>query len=50
VPGVWAAAVLLTLLITLVNVAKISGGMEYVVEGALIILVLSFTSTAPRRA
>jgi ribose transport system permease protein len=50
VPGVWAAAVLLTLLITLVNVAKISGGMEYVVEGALIILVLSFTSTVPRRA
>jgi ribose transport system permease protein len=43
VPGVWAAAVLLTILITLVNVAKISDGMEYIVEGALIILVLSFT-------
>jgi ribose transport system permease protein len=49
VPGVWAAAVLLTLLITLVNVAKISGGMQYIVEGALIILALSFTS-APKRA
>jgi ribose transport system permease protein len=49
VPGVWAASVLLTLLITLVNVAKISGGMQYIVEGALIILALSFTST-PRRA
>jgi len=48
VPGVWAAAVLLTILITLVNVAKISGGMEYIVEGALIILALSFTS-APRQ-
>jgi ribose transport system permease protein len=41
--GVWAGAVLLSLLGTLVSVAKLSAGLQDVVQGALIILVLSLT-------
>ena len=41
VGGVWAGAVLLTLLGTLVSVAKLSGGLQDIAQGALIILVLS---------
>jgi ribose transport system permease protein len=40
VPGVWAGALLLTLLITLVNVANLGAGLEDIVEGALIVAVL----------
>lgn len=43
--GVWAASLLLTLLVTLINVAHISTGMQNLVEGALIILVLCFASS-----
>jgi len=48
VPGIWAAALLLTLLITLVDVAHLSSGMEDIVEGALIIGVLVVGSTATK--
>ena len=43
VGGVWAGAVLLTLLGTLVSVAGLSAGLQDVAQGILIILVLSLT-------
>lgn len=45
VPGIWAAALLLTLLITLVNVAHLGAGMQDVVQGVLIVLVLTVGGT-----
>lgn len=50
VPGIWASALLLTLLITLVNVAHVSSGMEDIVEGALIIAVLMLGNATRERA
>ncbi|HZD67216.1 MAG TPA: hypothetical protein VE152_14055, partial [Acidimicrobiales bacterium] len=50
VPGVWAAALLLTLLITLVNVAHLGAGMQDVVEGAIIVAVLSIGGSGRRRS
>jgi ribose transport system permease protein len=41
VPGVWAGAMLLTLLVTLVNVAQISSAVQKIVEGMLIVVVLA---------
>lgn len=40
VAGVWAGALLLTLLVTLVNVANVGAGLEDLVQGALIVAVL----------
>ena len=45
VPGIWAAALLLTLLITLVNVAHLGAGAQDVVQGVLIVLVLTVGGT-----
>ena len=45
VPGIWAAALLLTLLITLVNVAHLGAGMQDIVQGVLIVLVLAVGGT-----
>ncbi|MCE3551413.1 ABC transporter permease [Pseudonocardia sp. RS11V-5] len=41
VPGVWAGAMLLTLLVTLVNVAHVSSAVQNIVEGLLIVVVLA---------
>lgn len=49
VPGVWAAALLLTLLITLVNVAGLGQGTQDIVQGVLIILVLVVGGTRRRK-
>jgi len=48
VSGVWAAAVMLTILITLVNVTHASGGVQDILEGGLIVLVLAFASSPSR--
>ncbi|MBO1902331.1 ABC transporter permease [Leucobacter weissii] len=40
-PGLWAAAVLLTLLTTLGNITRLSPGYQYMIQGALIVLVLA---------
>jgi ribose transport system permease protein len=48
VPGVWAGALLLTLLIILVDVANLGAGLEDIVEGALIVAVL--VASGGRRA
>lgn len=50
VGGVWAGAVLLTLLGTFVNVTHLDAGLQDVVEGALIVVVLAISqnSEAPR--
>lgn len=45
VPGIWAAALLLTLLITLVNVAHLGAGAQDIVQGVLIVLVLTVGGT-----
>lgn len=49
VAGVWAAALLITLLGTFVNVTHLSGGLQDIVEGGLIVIVLalSHSSRAP---
>lgn len=43
VSGLWAGAVLLTLLTTLGNITRLSGGWQFVIQGALIVLVLALT-------
>jgi ribose transport system permease protein len=40
-PGVWAAAVLLSLVVTLVEVAHLAAGFQDVVEGLIIVAVLA---------
>lgn len=42
-PGLWAAAVLLTLLTTLGNITRLSAGYQYMIQGALIVLVLAIS-------
>lgn len=41
VPGIWAAALLLTLLVTMVNVTHLGPGMQDILQGALIVIVLA---------
>lgn len=41
--GLWAGAVLLTLLTTLGNITRLSGGWQFMIQGALIVLVLALT-------
>jgi ribose transport system permease protein len=50
VGGVWAGAALLTLLGTFVNVTHLNAGLQDVIEGLLIVIVLAFSqnSEAPR--
>jgi len=43
VSGLWAGAVLLTLLTTFGNITRLSGGWQFVIQGALIVLVLALT-------
>jgi ribose transport system permease protein len=50
VPGIWAATLLLTLLITLVNVAHLGAGMQDISQGVLIVLVLTVGGTRKQRA
>jgi ribose transport system permease protein len=45
VPGIWAASLLLTLLITLVNVSHLGAGAQNIVQGILIVLVLTVGGT-----
>lgn len=49
VPGVWAGAMLLTLLVTLVNVAGVSSAVQNIVEGLLIVVVLAVARTPALR-
>jgi len=50
VSGLWAGAVLLTMLTTLANITRLSGGWQFVIQGALIVLVLALTrNPIPRR-
>lgn len=46
--GVWAGALLLTLLTTTVNVAKLGAGPQDIVEGAIIVVVLAVTGAGFR--
>ncbi|MGO1768615.1 MAG: ABC transporter permease [Microbacterium sp.] len=46
VPGLWAAAVLLTLLTTLSNITRLSAGFQLIIQGALIVLVLALASSS----
>lgn len=48
-PGLWAAAVLLTLLTTLGNITRLSSGYQYMIQGALIVLVLAIARDPSRR-
>lgn len=41
ISGLWAGAVLLTLLTTLGNITRLSGGWQFIIQGALIVLVLA---------
>jgi ribose transport system permease protein len=41
ISGLWAGAVLLTLLGTLANITRLSGGWQFVIQGALIVIVLA---------
>jgi ribose transport system permease protein len=43
VSGLWAGAVLLTMLTTLANITRLSGGWQFVIQGALIVLVLALS-------
>ena len=43
VSGLWAGAVLLTLLTTLANITRLSGGWQFVIQGALIVIVLALS-------
>lgn len=43
ISGLWAGAVLLTLLTTLANVTRLSGGWQFVIQGALIVVVLALS-------
>lgn len=43
VSGLWAGAVLLTLLTTLANITRLSGGWQFIIQGALIVLVLALS-------
>ena len=43
VSGVWAGAILLTLLSTLGNVTRLAAGWQFVIQGVLIVLVLALT-------
>jgi ribose transport system permease protein len=43
VSGLWAGAVLLTLLTTLGNITRLSGGWQFVIQGALIVVVLALS-------
>lgn len=46
--GVWASALLLTLLTTTLNVARLTAGLQDVVEGAVIVVVLAVTGAGFR--
>ncbi|TAJ50284.1 MAG: ABC transporter permease [Herbiconiux sp.] len=41
ISGLWAGAVLLTLLTTLANITRLSGGWQFIIQGALIVIVLA---------
>ena len=43
VSGLWAGAVLLTLLSTLANITRLSGGWQFIIQGALIVVVLAIS-------
>lgn len=43
VSGLWAGAVLLTLLTTLGNITRLSGGWQFIIQGALIVVVLALS-------
>ncbi len=43
VSGLWAGAVLLTLLTTLGNITRLSSGWQFVIQGALIVVVLALS-------
>ncbi len=43
VSGLWAGAVLLTLLTTLANITRLSSGWQFIIQGALIVLVLALS-------
>jgi ribose transport system permease protein len=43
VSGLWAGAVLLTMLTTLANITRLSGGWQFIIQGALIVLVLALS-------
>ena len=43
ISGLWAGAVLLTLLTTLGNITRLSAGWQFVIQGALIVLVLALS-------
>jgi len=43
ISGLWAGAVLLTMLTTLANITRLSGGWQFVIQGALIVLVLALS-------
>jgi len=43
VSGLWAGAVLLTLLTTLANITRLSGGWQFIIQGALIVIVLALS-------
>ncbi len=49
VSGVWAGAVLLTLLSTLGNVTRLAAGWQFVIQGILIVLVLALARTPGSR-
>lgn len=50
VPGIWGAALFLTLVVTLLNVLHLSAAWQDIIEGLLIIAVLTIGGESARRA